>query len=361
MNAGGGDGGHGSGGGGGGSSSSGGGMNDGGAHHHHHFDDDPVVTALGAAVSYAAAVSMPPLESQRVFGLPKPSLVRWLQTAAEDAISAANCFAASLDLRSFQAVLTYLTPQLLGEVSRTHAVLVSAVTRQFQIAGFDRSSSSSSSLDGGAREGGSGGQSPAVDESESRRLTRLHCWQHLLLLNMRATEAVGPERSLFEDPDAEMPLPDPPRAAAAQGRDVVAIIRYECHQIHCFVVRERQNVLRGTLPLHSCLDMLDERARRVRSRYMDRLDDGVAIQKYARLVGNLLLARSRCMLLHSINAKLLEWSRSPQTRKLRDRSVILLAFIPRSAGIRIQILPPKVYLLPARYIPSTVLLTPRWQ
>ncbi|KAL8366986.1 hypothetical protein RB595_007881 [Gaeumannomyces hyphopodioides] len=277
------------------------GMGDGALH-----DDDSVAVALRAAVSYAAAVSMPPLESQHVFGLPKPSLVRWLQTAAEDAISNSNSFAASLDLRSFQAVLTYLTPQMLSEVSRTHAVLVSAVTRQFQLAGLDRS------LDGGAREG-SGGQSP-TEEPEGRRLTRLHCWQHLLFLNIRATEAVGPERSLFEDLEADMPWPDP----SAQGRDIVVLVRYECYQIHRFVVRQRQNVLRGTLPLRSCLDILDERVRRVRSSLIDGLEDGVPMQKYARLVGNLLLARSRCMLLHSIDIKLPEWPRSPQTRKLRE-------------------------------------------
>ncbi|EJT76033.1 hypothetical protein GGTG_05957 [Gaeumannomyces tritici R3-111a-1] len=269
-------------------------------------DDDPVAVALRAAVSYAAAVSMPPLETQRVFGLPKPSLVRWLQTATEDAISSSNGFAASLDLRSFQAILIYLTPQMLSEVSRTHAVLVSAVTRQFQLAGLDRG------LDGGARDN-PGGQGPA-EEPGGRRLTRLHCWQHLLFLNIRATEAVGPERSLFEDPEAAMPWPDP----GARGRDMVALVRYECYQIHRFVVRQRQNVLRGTLTLRGCLDMLDERVRRVRSNLIDGLEDDVPIQKYARLVGNLLLARSRCMLLHNVNAKLLEWARSPQTRKLRD-------------------------------------------
>ena len=145
--------------------------------------NDALSNSLLLAIMYAAAVSIPMLDSQRLLGVAKRSLVKSLKFAAEKALCHIGILS-RLELKVFQATLIYLTPQLLADVSKSHSIVIAAITRQFQIAGFDRS-----------------GQFETQDQRDIKR----HLWHHLLFLNIRATEAVGPERSLVDDPDAELP------------------------------------------------------------------------------------------------------------------------------------------------------------
>jgi len=222
---------------------------------------------LRLAAMYSAAVSLPLLDSQRLFELSKPSLVRRLHTAATEALCRADSVNCN-ELAIFQALLIYLTPQFMGEISRSHSIYINALIRHFQIAGHDR---------------------PLETDSVTVRSLKGHLWHHLLFLNIRATEAVGPTRTLFDDKFAELP---PMRSA----EDIVSFVRYECYNLHRWVFLERENVAAGRVPIEGCLQVANQRIQDIRAQYLSSLDHRVPLQRYAYLVGTLLLARVKCML-----------------------------------------------------------------
>lgn len=263
------------------------------------LEDGGILTsALRAAVFYAAAVSFPLLQSQRSFGITKDALVNKLKKLAEVAISKADILSC-LDLQIFQVMLIYLTPQLLTEVSRSHSIFLGTIIRHFQIAGFDRDCTTDTSIE---------------------RQTKRHLWQHLLFLNIRAVEAVGPERSVVDDPHSLLPEHDdflfPQSSGASNPTYIVALVRYECYKIHRWIFREREPLRRGETSLQSLLDELKQFTLSVHARYLDHLNDNIPIQKYASLVGRLLLARAEGMILASQRHK---WEYPETAMGLRDR------------------------------------------
>ncbi|KIW99932.1 uncharacterized protein Z518_10860 [Rhinocladiella mackenziei CBS 650.93] len=262
--------------------------------------DDPVADALRWAMFYAAAVSMPLLESQKLFGMSKDSLVKKLKKSAEDALSKAD-IVTHLDLRLFQALVIYLTPQFLSEVSRSHSVYIAAVIRHFQIAGFDQD---------------------AEQDTDAVRQTKRHLWQHLLFLNIRAIEAVGPERTVIDDPYSLMPELDEYRyetASESFNSDcILALIRYECYRIHRIIFRERENFKRGRSTFVSFLGTLEQLKLHVQTKYLDHLDERIPLHKYAGLVGKLLLARSDGMTIHSQRVR---WQLPNEGLNLRERAI----------------------------------------
>ncbi|KEF53952.1 uncharacterized protein A1O9_09747 [Exophiala aquamarina CBS 119918] len=256
--------------------------------------------ALRAAVFFAAAMSFPLLQSQKSFGITKDALVTKLKTMAEAAICRADMLSC-LDLQMFQVLLIYLTPQLLTEVSRSHSIFIGTVIRHFQIAGLDRDCS--------------------TDNATERQLKR-HLWQHLLFLNIRAAEAVGPERTAIDDVSAQLPEHDefllPQSSDVSNPTYIVALVRYECYKVHRWIFREREPLRRGESSLVSLLDELNQFTLSIYARYLDHLSDNIPIQKYAALVGKLLLARAQGMILTSQRHK---W-RYPETALgLTDRVI----------------------------------------
>ena len=263
------------------------------------LDGDGVLTdALRAAVFFAAAVSFPLLQSQKSFGITKHALVTKLKTLAESAICMADMLRC-LDLQIFQVLLIYLTPQMLTEVSRSHSIFLGTVIRHFQVAGLDRDCSS--------------------DDTAERELKR-HLWQHLLFLNLRAAEAVGPERTVIDDVSAALPEHDefllPQSSGVSNPTYIVALVRYECYKVHRWIFREREALKRGEASLVSLLDQLNQYTLSIYARYIDHLSDNIPIQKYAALVGKLLLARAEGMILTSQRHK---WRYPETAMSLRDR------------------------------------------
>ena len=63
--------------------------------------------ALMLAVAYAAAISLPLLQSQRVFGMPKKALIRSLKTKTEHCLGCLDLLG-EFKLEAFQAVCIYL-------------------------------------------------------------------------------------------------------------------------------------------------------------------------------------------------------------------------------------------------------------
>ena len=255
-------------------------------------------TALRAAVFYAAAVSFPLLQSQRSFGITKDALVNKLKILAEAEICKADILSC-LDLQIFQVVLVYLTPQLLTEVSRSHSIFIGTIIRHFQIAGFDRE---------------------CAADTSSERQTKRHLWQHLLFLNVRAVEAVGPEHTVVDDPSSLLPEHDecglPQSSCASNPTYIVALVRYECYKIHRWIFRKREPLKKGEVSLQSLLDELNQSTMSIHARYLDHLNDNIPMQKYASLVGKLLLARAEGMILGSQRHK---WEFPETAMGLRDR------------------------------------------
>jgi hypothetical protein len=216
---------------------------------------------------YSAAVSLPLPDSQRLFELSKSSLVRKLHATATDALCRADAVNCN-ELAIFQALLIYLTPQFMGKVSRSHSIYIHALICQFQIAGHDR---------------------PLETDSAALRSLKCHLWHHLLFLNIRATEAVGPTRTLFDDRSAELP-------SIPSVEDILSIVRYECYNLHRWLCQEPENVAAGRLPIERCREFVLQRIQDIRAQYLNSLNHLVPLQKYAYLVGTLLLARAKCML-----------------------------------------------------------------
>lgn len=250
-------------------------------------------TSIRLAVMYAAAVSLPMLDSQNNFEMPKTSLITKLHDATLDAIRQTDPIM-RLDVGTFQAILIYFTPQFLMEVSRSHSIHIGAVLRQFQIAGFDKDSNS---------------------DSATKRQLKRHMWQHLLFLNQRAVEGTGPESALIDDTQAQLPS----AIGDDNDADTLAIVRYECYKIHRWVFEERTKVRDGSITLNECLEMLESSALELQMRYLNNLDQKVPLQKYTSCVTKLLLSRTRGMVLHAIHARWNDWTEAMAAVELRDR------------------------------------------
>lgn len=248
---------------------------------------DPLALALRSAVNYASSASMGLYHCQKLFNMTKESLMRKLKASAEMALSRADLLSC-MDIRVFQALAIYLTPQMTSEVSRSYSVFIAMIIRHFQIAGFDQDS---------------------AHDTELEVQTKRHLWHHLLFLNIRAVEAVGPERTLIGDTDASLPVVN-------SDSSMIAVIRYECYQIHRYIFAEREKVTAGLQTWSTLLNIVEQKIASVRTRYCELLDDGVPLQKYARLVAELLLSRCEGMVLVAFQHK---WRNTVQLDEMRAR------------------------------------------
>ena len=231
---------------------------------------DSLTPLLRTAIFYTSACSLPLFESQKLFGTTKESLVKKLRAATEDLLSQADIFG-RFDLRIFQAVIIYLTPHLISEVSRSHATFVAAIIRHAQSSGIDKLSPTDTSFE---------------------LHTKYHLWQHLLFLNSRVTEVVGPERTIFDDSNTYThPHPTTPN-------ETFAITRYKCYHLHRLVFKARAQIQNGTLTLPTFLDSLTQSIHTIRTSF-NHLDPSIPINKCTILVGALLLARAQCMILQT--------------------------------------------------------------
>jgi hypothetical protein len=264
--------------------------------------DGPRTHHLKLAMFYTAAVSMPLLRSQKILGITKDSLVNQMKSAVEEAFHDAGAIGYS-NLSLFQAIDVYLTPQRLSEVSSSHSIYIAAVIRQFQIAGHDQDS----------------------DEDPDYLLqTKRHLWYHLLFLNACAVEAVGPERTMVNDPGLELPeYRDSLDQTPSDGFldydstvSTVSTVRYECYKIHWVIYKDREDLNRGRLRFSSLLEKVKRLTTSVRARYLSHLTDDVPFQKYAALVGKLLLAKYESNILAT---QYNSWGAPAKTHDLRDR------------------------------------------
>ena len=253
---------------------------------------DPSTRLLRLAVCYASACSLPTLESPNLFGMTKETLVKTLKTYTELSLSKADIFGQP-SLCTFQAVAVYLTPQLVSEVSQSHSMFIAAVVRSAQVAGLDRYS---------------------VDESLYGNEMKWHVWQQLLFLNARVAEAIGPERTVFDDSSCKPDKVGPTHTL--YDIKACALMRYECYRIHRLVFKGRAKILSGSMSLSSFLHDLDSQTEKVRKTHLAHLNHQFSTQKYSSIVGDLLLARAEGMILQTQRRR---WRDGISNQSLRRR------------------------------------------
>jgi hypothetical protein len=136
-------------------------------------------------------------------------------------------------------------------------------------------------------------------------------WHQLAFYDLRTAEAQGPPPVLA--PYAtEMPFPvnmsdqgleEAPNLAgdfqhAGFTEATLSLIRYECYDVHRQVFRDRERIKRGQATLSDVVASIDRRRAYIENMYLNSLDEGIAVQKYAKIVARLLMARFCGMILY---------------------------------------------------------------
>lgn len=128
-------------------------------------------------------------------------------------------------------------------------------------------------------------------------------WHQILFLQIRTGEAQGP---LPTERDDEVPMPlnindaevENPLACTDRWTDATfTIIRYECYEIHRVIFSGRVAVDKGRTTLEALFEKAIMMKDKVLLKYSPMLDDRIPIQRCARVVMSLLLARCETMVL----------------------------------------------------------------
>ncbi|PQE03356.1 fungal specific transcription factor domain-containing protein [Rutstroemia sp. NJR-2017a BBW] len=249
------------------------------------------VQAIVFAAMFAAVVSMDPSAIIRDFGVAKESLVDNFKLGTETALNRAN-FLRTTKIETLQAFILYMVriPLCRAEVSRAHSVLVGAAIRMAECMGLHR-------------DGEYYGLSPL--ETHVRRLI----WHQLCFLDIRTCEAQGPRPSIRRDDfDTKLPLNvddielhntgKPPESAERWTDATFSLIRFEINEMNRTIWIDRRRVQQRKISLTAVLSKI-ETFRQNMAKYDSLMDDRVPVQRCARIVKTLLLARLHVMLLHS--------------------------------------------------------------
>lgn len=198
--------------------------------------------------------------------------------------------------RSRQLLTSPKLPLCRDELSRAHSVLVGAAIRMAECMGLHR-------------DGESYGLDPL--DTHVRRLV----WYQLCFLDIRTCEAHGPRPAIRRD-DYETKLPlncddeqfrkDGP---APQPEDcwttmMWPLMRFEINEMMRIIWMDRRRLEARKITLTEVLAKIENFRRAMIEKYNHHLDDGIPLQRYARLVMHLFLCRLPVMTLHAyhINA-----------------------------------------------------------
>ncbi|KAH9859853.1 hypothetical protein IAQ61_011635 [Plenodomus lingam] len=272
-------------------------------------------TALILAVCMAAAASVSPLQAKSQFGITKEDLFLRLQKATERALLRAN-WAKTSNIRTLQALTIYLIPLCRAQISRATSVVVGALVRLAQCIGIHRLSHSS-----------------ANSLTPLQRHVRSLLWYQICFLDFKTAEAQGPHPSIRSD-DFDIALPlnvdddvfefgssswqQHPSSSNGWTDVTLSLIRYEVNEIHRLIFRGRIEMDRKHLTLHDLRARVEARKKMIQSKYLQYLDAGVPIQRYAGLVATLLMARCDSMLLYRHLPQTTLSTRSDSENRLRD-------------------------------------------
>lgn len=150
------------------------------------FEPRPSYQALLFAMLLSSIISMSEQAVQATFGVDKASLVTNFKQGTEAALARANLLRTT-KLETMQAFVTYLLPLCRAEVSRAHSALVGTCIRIAECMGMHRDPTLYT-------------KNPV--EIQVRRLI----WYHIIFLDTRTAEAVGPRAQIRRDEyDCELP------------------------------------------------------------------------------------------------------------------------------------------------------------
>jgi len=154
------------------------------------------------------------------------------------------------------------------------------------------------------RDGSAYGLSPL--ETQVRRLV----WHQLCFLDIRTCEAQGPKPAIRrEDYDTKMPLnceeeelapqtPVWPAPAEMYTTILLSIMRFEINEMMRNIWTDRRKLEMRKTTLTAMLSRVENFRKRMLERYDRLLNDRIPIQKYSKLVMQLLIFRLHVMVLH---------------------------------------------------------------
>ncbi|KAK1726747.1 fungal-specific transcription factor domain-containing protein [Colletotrichum acutatum] len=261
--------------------------------------------AVMFAAWFSAAVSMDDPTVRTLFGVTKANLIDRMKTETERALGKAN-FLRTTRVETMQAFIMYMLPLCRAEVSRAHSVLVGAAVRMAECMGLHR-------------DGETYGLNPL--DTHVRRLI----WHQLCFLDIRTCEAQGPRPAIRrEDYDTKLPLNceeedfyaagPPPEPADVWTSSLLSAIRTECNEMMRVIWLDRRRLETRKTTLTAVLQKIENFRRRMVEKYEHLLDGEIPIQRYAKLVMNLLLYRLHVMILHPYHAN----ANSPMTHRLNN-------------------------------------------
>ncbi|GKT82971.1 LOW QUALITY PROTEIN: fungal specific transcription factor domain-containing protein [Colletotrichum tofieldiae] len=150
-------------------------------------------------------------------------------------------------------------------------------------------------------------------------------WHQLCFLDIRTCEAQGPRPAIRrEDYDTKLPLNceeedlyaagPPPEPAEHFTSTLPSLIRFECNEMMRIIWLDRRRLESRRTTLTAVLTKIENFRRRMVEKYHHFLDGTVPVQRYAKLVMNLLLYRLHAMILHPYHAN----ANSPMTHRLNN-------------------------------------------
>jgi Fungal specific transcription factor domain len=244
--------------------------------------------AVVFAVMFSAAVSMNEKEIAELFSVPKSNLVAGFQTATEAGLAKAN-FLRTTKLETLQALVIYLIPMCLSEMSRAHAALVGTAIRLAECMGLHRDPQKTYGL--------------GPLESHIRRIL----WCQLCFLDIRTTEAQAPRPLIRRDDfDSAFPLnvndadliSGNPRESNGWTDMTFSKIRFECNEMHRVIWMDRSRLEKKQIGLTHVLGKIESSRKAMEAKYHPIIDENVPLQKGAKIVMNLLLVKMHIMVLH---------------------------------------------------------------
>ncbi|KAK4233822.1 hypothetical protein C8A03DRAFT_19171 [Achaetomium macrosporum] len=249
----------------------------------------PSIQAVVFAAWFTAAVSVDD-GFCRDQACNKAQLVLHMKLGTETALSKAN-FLSTTRFETLQAFVMYLIPLCRDEVSRSHSVLVGAAVRMAECMGLHR-------------DGSAYGLNPL--EAQVRRLV----WHQLCFLDVRTCEAQGPKPAIRrEDYDTAMPVncededltpqvTNPPAPSERWTSMLLSIIRFEINEMMRNIWTDRRKLELRKTTLTAMLSKVENFRKQMFEKYSRWLNVRVPIQKYAKLVMQLLTYRLHVMVLH---------------------------------------------------------------
>ena len=179
-------------------------------------------------------------------------------------------------------------PQCRAEISKSHIIFIRQLAHLAISTNLNRDPSGP-------------GMSPV--DCQVRRLL----WHQICCLDVLTAEAQGPHSSIRDEQfKTSLPLninddalgrPNESTSASFWTDATFSIIRYECCMVHRLILGQRWAMELGQTDFRTAQHLVSAEKKRIERGYLRYLDEAIPIQRCAKLVGRLFIARFDGMLL----------------------------------------------------------------